>query len=156
MLTNRGQLRWINDWIVQWRMHRYHQWWQLIAIWVTFLAIKELVITRSVLWRTGWLLTKRGQLRWIDDLIIQWRRQRYHPWWKLIALWVTVLVIKSMIIKKSCSLPTLIFPCFTFVATNNTLWTWHNEWNMSLREFCVPVILFVYVQQKARANFLAQ
>ena len=156
MLTNRGQLRWINDWIVQWRMHRYHQWWQLIAIWVTFLAIKELVITRSVLWRTGWMLTKRGQLRWIDDLIIQWRRQRYHPWWKLIALLVTVLAIKSMIIKKSCSLPTLIFPCFTFVATNNTLWTWHNEWNMSLWEFCVPVILFVYVQQKVRANFLAQ
>ena len=78
ILTNRGQLSSINDWIIQRRRHRYHRWWQLIAIWVTVLAIKAPVITRSFLWRAGWLLTNRGQLLWIDDWIIQWRRNRYH------------------------------------------------------------------------------
>ena len=77
MLTNRGQLSWINDWIIQWRRHRYHWWWKIIALWFTVLAIKSLVITRSVVWRSGWLLTNWGQLRWIDDWIIQWRRKIY-------------------------------------------------------------------------------
>ena len=47
LLTNQGQLRWINDWIIKWRRHRYQRWWQIIALWVTFLAIREPVITRS-------------------------------------------------------------------------------------------------------------
>ena len=50
---------------------------QLIS-WFTVLAIKAPVITRSVLRRTGWLLTNRGQLIWIDDWIIQLRRNIYH------------------------------------------------------------------------------
>ena len=77
-LTNQGQMSWINYWIIQLRRHGYHWWWQLISLWVTFLAIKAPVITRSVLCRSGWLLTNRGQLIWIDDWIIQWRRNIYH------------------------------------------------------------------------------
>ena len=50
----------------------------MITLWVSFLAIKAPVITRSVLWRAGWLLTNRWQLRWIDNGIIQWRRHIYH------------------------------------------------------------------------------
>ena len=50
LLTNRGQLRCINDWIIQWRSHRYHRLCQIISLWVTGLAIKVSVITRSVLW----------------------------------------------------------------------------------------------------------
>ena len=124
-LTNQGQLMWINDWIIQWRRHRYHWWWQLIAICVTVLNIESTVITKSVLWRSGWLLTNRGQLRWIDNIIIQWRRRRYHWWWQLVSMQVTVLVIKAPVIMRSCLLPTLIVTCSTFVATTNTLWTWH-------------------------------
>ena len=78
LLTNRGKLSFINDWIIQWRRQRYHRWWQLIALLVTFLAIKAPVITRSVLWRSGRLLTNQGQLIWINDWIIQWRRNIYH------------------------------------------------------------------------------
>ena len=91
LLTQRRQLMYINDWIIQCRSHRYHRWWQLIAIWVTVLEMKAPVITRSVMWRAGWLLTNQGLLRRINDWIIQWRRYRYHWWWKLISLWVTVL-----------------------------------------------------------------
>ena len=122
---------------------RYHRWWQLNALWVTVLDIKASVITRSVLWRSGWLLTNRGQLRWIDDWIIQWRRHSYHQWWQLIDIWVTVLVIKSTVITRNHLLPNLIFPCSTFVATNNTLWTWYDEFNMSLWWCCVPVIFLL-------------
>ena len=50
------------------------------------------------------------------------------------------------------SLPTLLVPCSTFVATNNTLCTWHDECNMSFWWCCVPVILFVDGQQKVRGN----
>ena len=78
LLTNRGQLRCIDDWIIQWRRKSYHQWWKLIAIWVTVLAIKATAITRSNMWRYGWMLTNQGQLRWIDDWIIQWKRHMYH------------------------------------------------------------------------------
>ena len=154
MLTNQGHMRWINDWIIQWRRHRYQRWWQLIALWVTVLAIKATVITRSVMWRSGWLLTNRGQLRRINDWIIQWRRHSYHRWWQIISIWVTLLAIKEMVITRSRSLPTLIVPCSTFVATTNTLWTWHDECNMSSWWCCVPVILFVDGHQKVRANFL--
>ena len=31
LLRNRGQMRWINDWIIQLRRHSYHRWWQHIA-----------------------------------------------------------------------------------------------------------------------------
>ena len=155
LLTNRGQLRWIDDWIIQWRSHRYHRWWQLVAIWVTVLVIKSPVITRSVPWRSVWLLTNRGHLRLIDDWIVQWRRHRYHLWWQLIALWVTSLAIKSLVITRSRSLPTLIVPCSTFVAATNTLWAWYDECNMSLWWCCVPVILFFDGHQKVRSNFLA-
>ena len=56
----------------------HYRWWQLIALWATVIDIKALVITRRVMWRPGWMLKNRGQLRWIDDLIIQWKRNRYH------------------------------------------------------------------------------
>ena len=78
LLTNRGQLRWINEWIIQWGSHRYYRWWQFIALWLTVLAIKETVIMKSEMWRDGWLLTNQGHLRWIDDWTIQWKRNRYH------------------------------------------------------------------------------
>ena len=156
LLTNLGNMRWINDWIIQWRRHRYQRGWQLISLWVTVLAIKELFITRIVLWRAGWLFMNQGQMRWIDYWIIQWTRHRYHRWWQLVALWVTVLEIKAPVITRSCSLPTPIFPCSTFVETTNTLWTWHDEWNTSLWWCYMPVILLVYGQQKVRSKFLAQ
>ena len=47
LLTNRGKLIRINDWIIQRRRHRYHRKWQLIDIWVNLLAIKAPVIARS-------------------------------------------------------------------------------------------------------------
>ena len=109
LLTNRGQLSWINDWIIQWRRHRYHMWWQIIALWVSLLAIKAPVITRSVLWISGSLLTDRGHLRWIDNWIIQWRRQSYQGWWQLVDLWVTVLAIKAPVITRINSL-IFLFP----------------------------------------------
>ena len=130
----------------------YHRWWQLIAIWVNVLAIKALVIMRSVMWRAGWLLTKLGQMRWIDGWIIQFRMHRYHQWWKIVALWVTSLAIKARFITRSSSFPNLIVACSTFVATTNTLWMWHDECNMSLWWCCVPVIFFDG-HQKVRANF---
>ena len=156
MLTNRGHMGCINNWIIQWRRHSYHQWWKLIDLWVTALAIKAPVITRIFLWRSGWLLTNRGQLRCIDDWIIQWRRHRYHWWWQLVAIWVTFLVIKATFITRYSLLPTLIVPCSAFVATTNTLWMWHDEFNMTLWWCCVHPILFVDGHQNVRANFLAQ
>ena len=155
LLTNRGQLSWINDWIIQWRRHRYHMWWQIIALWVSLLSIKAPVITRSVLWISGSLLTDWGHLRWIDNWIIQWRRQSYQGWWKLVDLWVTVLAIKAPVITRINSLIFFV-PCSIFVVTNNTLWKWHDECNMCLWRCCVPVILFVEDHQKVRANVLAQ
>ena len=118
LLTNWGQLRWINVWIIKWSRHMYWRWWQLIYLRVTFLAIKALVITRSVMIRSEWLLTNRGQLGWIDDWIIKWRRNIYHWWWKIIALWLTVLAIVSPVKMSSHSLPTLIVPCSIFMAIN--------------------------------------
>ena len=156
ILTNRGQLRWINDWIIQWRRHRYHRWCKLIYLWVTFLTIKAPVITISVMWRAVWLLNNLGQLRWIDDWTIQWKRNRYQRWWNIFALLVTVLSIKSPVITRSCSITTLIVPYSTFVATANTLWTWHDECKMSMWWCCVHVILFVNVHQRVRAKFLAR
>ena len=50
-----------------------------------------------ILWKACWLLMNRGQLRWINDWIIQWRRYRYHHWWKPIALWLTLLEIKHQL-----------------------------------------------------------
>ena len=114
LLTNQRQLVWIDYWIIQWRRHIYHRWWQLISLWDTVLFIKSPVITRSVLWRSGLLITNRGQLRWIDDWIIQWRRNRYHRRLQLLTLWVTVVAIKALVITRGRSLPTLIVPCSTF------------------------------------------
>ena len=112
---------------------------------------------RSVMWRPGWLLTNRGQLRWIDDWIILWKRNRYHRLWQLVALWVTVVAIKAPIITRIRSPPTLIVPGSTFVAPPKTpLGTWHDEYNMSLWWDCVPVIVFVNVHHKVRAKFLAR
>ena len=120
LLTNWRQLRWINYWIIQWRRHNYYRWWQLIDHLFTVLDIKSPVITRSFLWRSGRLLTNWGHLMWIDDWIFQWRTQIYQRWWQLIALWVSFLAIKSLVITRSCSLPTLIVPCYTFLVTANT------------------------------------
>ena len=53
-------------------------------------------------------------------------------------------------------LATLIVTYSAFVDTNNTLWTWHDECNMSLWWCCVPVAFFVYGHKKLRANFLAR
>ena len=103
-------MRWINYQIIKRRRKRYHQWWQLIALWVTALSIKAPVLTRSVLWRSGWLLTKRGQLRWIDDWIIQQRRPRYHIWWQLVAILLTFLAIKSPVITRRRFCLTWLFP----------------------------------------------
>ena len=74
----------------------------------------------------------------------------------IFALLVTVLSTKAPVITGVFSLPTLIVPCSIFLATNNTLWTWHDEYNMSLWWCSVPIILFVDIQQKVRANFLAR
>ena len=126
LLKKRGQLRCIDDWIIQWISHRYHRWWQLIALWVSVLDIKALVITWSVLWRAGLLLMNRGQLMCIDYWIFQWSRHRYQRWWQLVALWVNFLDNKSPFIMRIPPFPTLIVPCSTFVATINTLWTWHD------------------------------
>ena len=101
LLTNRRQLRWIHYQIVQCRRHRYHRWWQLISLWVTVLSIKAPVITRSVLWRSWWLLMNQGQLRFIDDWIIQCRTYRYLRWLERIDISVTVLAIKSPVITRS-------------------------------------------------------
>ena len=79
----------------------YHRWLQIIALRVTVLAIKSPVITMSVLWRAGRLLTNQGQLRWIYNWIIQCRRHRYHRWWKLIDIWVTFVAIKTTAITRS-------------------------------------------------------
>ena len=97
-------------------------------------------LCRCVLWRSGQMFTHRWQLRWINEWIIQWSRHSYHQWWQLIALWVNVLAIKA--------------PVITSVATANTLWTWHDECNISLLWCCVHVILFVDFQKKVRAIFL--
>ena len=156
LLTYQGKLRWINDLIIQCRRHSYHRRWQLIALLVTVFAMKAPVITRSILWRSGWLLTNLGQLMCIDYLIIKCMRHMYHWWWQIISLWVTVISIKAPVITRSHLLPTLVVPCSTFVATYNTLLTWNDECIMSLWCCCVPVIFFVDVQQKVRHNFLAR
>ena len=93
---------------------------------------RSLQLMCCVLWRARWMLMNWGHLSWINDWIIKWRRHRYNRWWQL------------------------IFPSSTFVATNNTLLTWHDECNMSLWWFYVSVILFVGGHQKMIANFLAQ
>ena len=93
---------------------------------------RSLQLMHFIIWRSGWMLMNWGQLIWINDLIIQWRRYRYHRWWKLIV------------------------PCFISVATTNTLWMWHDECNMSLWWCCVRIILFVDGHRKLRANFLAR
>ena len=120
-----GGRRWHGIWRISWSPTRYQR-----SLW----------LCRCVIWRAGWLLTNWGQLMWINDWIIQWSRNRYQQWWQFIALWVTVIVIKE--------------PVIMSVATTNTLWMWHDEWNMSLWWCCVTIILFVDDQQEARANFL--
>ena len=92
-----GGRRWHVIWRIRWSPARY---WRSLWLWC------------CVLWRYGWLLTNRGHLRWINDWIIQWKRHRYHQWWKLIDIWVTALAIKA--------------PVITSVATTNTLWTWRD------------------------------
>ena len=134
----------------------YQQWWKIISIWLTVLEIKSPAITWSVLWRAGWPLTHWGQLWWIDDWNIQFRKRMYHCWWQIISLLVTSLANKVPAKMRSRSLPTLIVPCSTFVATTSTLWMWYDECNMSLWWCCVPVVSFVDGYQKVRAKFLAQ
>ena len=119
--------QWHSIWWISWSLTRYRR-----SLW----------LGRCVMWISGWLLNNRGQLRCINDWIIQWRRHRYHQWWQLISIWVTVLSIKA--------------PVTTSVATTNTLWTWHDECNMSMWWCCVRVILFVYGQQKVRADLFAR
>ena len=107
---------------------RYHRWRQLMSLLVNVIAIKTFVIRSTVKWRPGWLLTNRGQLRWIDDRIIQWKRNRYHRQWHIDSLWVTVVAIKSPVITRSRSPTNLVFPGSTFVAPPKTLLgTWHDK-----------------------------
>ena len=122
-----GGRLWQGIWRVSWSPTRY---------------LRSLWLWRCVLWRYGWLLTNLGQLRWINDWIIQWRRYRYHQWWQLIDILVTFLEIKV--------------PVIMSVATTNTIWTWHDEWNMSLCWCCAHAILFVDGQKKVIANFFAR
>ena len=105
-----------------------------------YLLLKYRLSWKSVQWRAGWMLTNQGQLRWIDEWIIQWRRNIYHRKWKFVALWVTVLAIKAPVITRSSLLPTLIVPCSNFVAITNNVWTWHDECNVSLWCCCEPVL----------------
>ena len=119
------------------------RWHDILRIsWIPIRYWRSLWLWRCVLFRSGWLLTNQGQIRWINDWIIKWRSHRYHQWWQIIALWVTVLVIKA--------------PVITSVVTTNNLWMCHDECNMSLWWYCVHVILFVVGQKKARANFFAR
>ena len=121
--------------------------------WSTTRYLISLQLWRCVLWRSGWLLTNRGQLSWINDWIIQWRRHRYHQWWQLIAIWVTFLGIKSLFITRICSFPTLIAPCSTFMETANTLWTWHDECNMSFNWCYVTVVYFLMDNKEWEKTF---
>ena len=136
-----GGRQWHSIWQIRWSTTRY---WRILRLW------------SCVLWRAGWLLMNPRQLRWINDLIIQWRRHRYHWWWQIISLWFIVLANKAPVIMRSRSLPTLIVPCSTFVLTTNTLCTWHDEYNMRLWWYCVPVILFVDGHKNMRSKFLAR
>ena len=76
--------------------------------------------------------------------------------YQLVSLWVNLLVIKAQFIMMIRLFPTLIVTCFTFVVTTNTLWTWHDEYSMSMWLCCVHVILFVDGQENVRANFFAR
>ena len=122
-----GARLWNDIWLISWSPTKY---------W------RRLWLYSCVLWRVGWLLMNKGQQRWINNWTLQWRRHIYHQWWQLIAIWVTVLAIKS--------------PITTNVATKNSLCMWHDKCNMSLWWCCVPAILFVDAQQKVGANFSAQ
>ena len=96
---------------------RWHGIWRIRWSSTGFWRSLQLMI--CVMWRAGWLLMNRGQMRWNNVWIIQWSRHRYHRWWQLIVT------------------------CYTSVAMTNTLWTWHDECNMSFWCCFVPVILFV-------------
>ena len=111
-----GGRRWHGIWRISWITTRY---WRSLWFW------------RFVLRIYGWLLTNRGQLRWINNWIIKWRRHKYQPWWQIKALVITSVEI------------------------TNTLWTWNDESDMSMWWCSVHIILFVDDQKKARANFLA-
>ena len=41
----------------------------------------------------------------------------------------------------------------TCLVNTKTLWMWHDEWNISLWWFCVPITLFSRSQQNVRAKF---
>ena len=102
LLTNWGHLRWIIEWIIPWGKHRYHWWRQSISLWVNVIAIKSFVITRTVMWRHGWLLKNRGQLftkhnAWVTSFFNTWSdfswSFKYHAtaanqWQKLEYLWI--------------------------------------------------------------------
>ena len=120
-----GGQRWYGIWRISWIATRY---------------LRSLWLWRCVLWRSGWLLENRGQLRWINDWIIQCRSYMYHQWLQLISIWVNVLEIKA--------------PVITSVATANTLWTWHDECNIIMWWCCVRVILFVDGQKMWEPTFL--
>ena len=115
LVTPSGQ-QWRVIWQIRWSPDSY---WRSLRLWT------------CVMWRSGWLLTNWRQLMWINDWIFQCRMHSYHRWWQLITLWVTVLAIKAPVITRSRFLPTMIVPCSIFVETTYTLWTWHDEWNMS-------------------------
>ena len=133
---------------------QWHGTWGIKVIPTRYWRILQLMC--CVMWKSGWLLTNRGHLMWINEWIIQLRRHMHHRWWQLISLWVNVYAIKGLVIKRRRSLPTLIVLFYFCGDYQYTLWTWHNECNMSAWWCCVPVILFVNGQKKVRDNVLAR
>ena len=144
----------INDWIIQWRRHRYHQWWQLISIWVTFLAIKAPVITRSFCedlddgWRTkdSWYGLMTELLHGGETYITGNDNSFLFGWHSLrLKHWLSQGVVRCL--PRFFTVPLLR-------ATTNTLETWYDECNMSFWWCCVPVVFFVNGHQKLLRRLL--
>ena len=102
-----GARRWHSIWLIRWSTTGY---------W------RSLQLMHCVMWRAGWMLKNRGQLSWINDWIIKWRRHSYHRWWQIIALWVTVFVIRAPVITRS------VLWIFWRLLTNRGHLIWIDDW----------------------------
>ena len=115
------------------------QWWHGIwwIIWSPTRYWRSLWLWRCGIWRARWLLTNRSQMRWINDWIIQWRRHRYHQKWQIIALWVTVLAIKALVITSVATTNTAISVCVGVVCMLFCLFMANKRWeSIVLRKNC--------------------
>ena len=83
--------RWHDIWRIRWSPTGY---------WIS------LQLMGCVMWISGWLLTNRGQLSWINDWIISRSKHRYNRWWQLIPLWVTVIANKCTGYHEECYVKT--------------------------------------------------